>query len=225
MNEIGIFDILGPNMIGPSSSHTAGALRIAFIAGKMVSKPVSVKYVLYGSFARTYRGHGTDRALVAGILGYQTDDERIRDSFEHAHAAGVEFEFIENFTETEVYPNTVDVYVKDENGNEVSLRGESIGGGNAVITKLNGVDVELTGNYNTLVVEHIDKKGVLAFLTTVLSANDINIGTVRLFREGKGKKATTIIEVDSEIPTQVTAALYSMDAVKNVIIVPRIKMD
>ena len=225
MNEIGIFDILGPNMIGPSSSHTAGALRIAFIAGKMVSKPASVKFVLYGSFARTYHGHGTDRALVAGILGYQTDDERIRDSFELANEAGVKFEFIENFTETEVYPNTVDVYVTDVDGSEVSLRGESIGGGNAVITKLNGVDVELTGNYNTLVIEQIDKKGVLAFLTTVLSANDINIGTVRLFREGKGKKATTIIEVDSEIPTQVTAALYSMDAVKNVIIVPRIKMD
>ena len=225
MNEIGIFDILGPNMIGPSSSHTAGALRIAFIEGKMVSKPVSVKFVLYGSFARTYHGHGTDRALVAGILGYQTDDERIRDSFELANEAGVKFEFIENFTETEVYPNTVDVYVTDESGAEVSLRGESIGGGNAVITKLNGVDVELTGNYNTLVIEQIDKKGVLAFLTTVLSANDINIGTVRLFREGKGKKATTIIEVDSEIPANVTAALYSMEAVKNVIIVPRIKMD
>lgn len=225
MNEIGTFDILGPNMIGPSSSHTAGALRIAFIAGKMVGKPVSVKFVLYGSFARTYHGHGTDRALVGGILGYQTDDERIRNSFEHAKEAGLKFEFIENFTETEVYPNTVDVYVTDENGSEVSLRGESIGGGNAVITKLNGVDVELTGNYNTLVVEQIDRKGVLAFLTTVLSANDINIGTVRLFREGKGKKATTIIEVDSEIPAQVTSALYSLDAVKNVIIVPRIKMD
>ncbi len=225
MNEIGIFDILGPNMIGPSSSHTAGALRIAFIAGKMVSKPVSVKYVLYGSFARTYRGHGTDRALVAGILGYQTDDERIRDSFEHAHAAGVSFEFIENFTETDVYPNTVDVYVTDENGAEVSLRGESIGGGNAVITKLNGVDVELTGNYNTLVVEHMDKKGVLAFLTAILSANEINIATLRLFREGKGKKATTIIEVDSEASSQVVATLYGLDAIMNVIVVPRIKMD
>ena len=225
MNEIGVFDILGPNMIGPSSSHTAGALRIAFIAGKMVSKPVSVKYVLYGSFARTYKGHGTDRALVAGILGYQTDDERIRDSFEHAHAAGVSFEFIENFTETEVYPNTVDVYVTDEKGNEVSLRGESIGGGNAVITKLNGVDVELTGNYNTLVVEHMDKKGVLAFLTAILSANEINIATLRLFREGKGKKATTIIEVDSEASSQVVATLYGLEAIKNVIVVPRIKMD
>lgn len=225
MNEIGVFDILGPNMIGPSSSHTAGALRIAFIAGKMVTKPVSVKFVLYGSFARTYHGHGTDRALVAGILGYQTDDERIRDSFEHAHAAGVDFEFIENFTETEVYPNTVDVYVTDESGAEVSLRGESIGGGNAVITKLNGVDVELTGNYNTLVIEQMDKKGVLAFLTGVLSDNDINIGTARLFREGKGKKATTIIEVDSEITESVVEALYRLEDVKNVIIVPRIKMD
>ena len=83
MNEIGTFDILGPNMIGPSSSHTAGALRIAFIAGKMVEKPAAVRFVLYGSFARTYHGHGTDRALVGGILGYHPDDERIRDSFEH----------------------------------------------------------------------------------------------------------------------------------------------
>ena len=99
MNEIGTFDILGPNMIGPSSSHTAGALRIAFIAGKMVEKPVSVRFVLYGSFARTYHGHGTDRALVGGILGYHPDDERIRDSFEYAKEAGLQFSFEENFTE------------------------------------------------------------------------------------------------------------------------------
>ena len=225
MNEFGTFDILGPNMIGPSSSHTAGALRIAFIAGRMVEKAVSVKFELYGSFARTYHGHGTDRAPVGGILGYHPDDERIRDSFDHAKEAGLDFEFIENFEEKDVYPNTVDIYVKDANGNEVSLRGESIGGGNAVITKLNGVAVELTGNYHTLVVEQVDKKGVLAFLTTVLSSNEINIGTVRLFREGKGKKATTIIEVDSEVPNRVINALYGSDAVKNVIVVPRIKMD
>ena len=95
MNEIGTFDILGPNMIGPSSSHTAGALRIAFIAGKMVEKPAAVRFVLYGSFARTYHGHGTDRALVGGILGYHPDDERIRDSFEHAKEAGLDFTFEE----------------------------------------------------------------------------------------------------------------------------------
>lgn len=159
MNEIGTFDILGPNMIGPSSSHTAGALKIAFIAGKLVKeKPVKVKFVLYGSFARTYHGHGTDRALVGGILGYHPDDERIRDSFEHAAEAGLEFEFEEDFEDKEIYPNTVDIYVTDASGVTMSLQGKSIGGGNAVITKLNGVDVELSGNYTTLIVEHIDKK-------------------------------------------------------------------
>ncbi len=225
MNEIGTFDILGPNMIGPSSSHTAGALRIAFIAGKMIGKAVSVKFVLYGSFARTYHGHGTDRALVGGILGYHPDDERIRDSFEHAKEAGLEFSFEENFTDKEIYPNTVDIYVKDENGASLSLRGKSIGGGNAVITRLNGVDVELTGNYSTMVIEHIDKKGTLAFVTTVLSAYDLNIGSLRLYRESKGKIAYAIIEVDSDVPSQMVNAIRGFDAVRNVLLVPAIKLD
>ena len=225
MNEIGTFDILGPNMIGPSSSHTAGALRIAFVAGRMVEKAVSVKFVLYGSFARTYHGHGTDRALVGGILGYHPDDERIRDSFEHAREAGLEFSFEENFTDKEIYPNTVDIYVTDENGSVMSLRGKSIGGGNAVITRLNGVDVELTGNYSTLVVEHIDKEGTLAFVTTVLSAYDLNIGSLRLYRERKGKMAYAIIEVDTNVSQQVISALRGFEAVKNVLHVPAIKLD
>ena len=174
MNEIGTFDILGPNMIGPSSSHTAGALRIAFIAGKMVEKPVSVRFVLYGSFARTY---------------------------------------------------TVDIYVKDENGTEMSLRGKSIGGGNAVITRLNGVDVDLTGNYSTIVVQHIDKKGTLAFVTAVLSAYDLNIGSLRLYRESKGKMAYAIIEVDTTVSNQVVNALRGFEAVKNVLLVPAINLD
>ena len=211
MNEIGTFDILGPNMIGPSSSHTAGALRIAFIAGKMVEKPVSVRFVLYGSFARTYHGHGTDRALVGGILGYHPDDERIRDSFEYAKEAGLQFSFEENFT--------------DENGNEMSLRGKSIGGGNAVITRLNGVDVDLTGNYSTIVVQHIDKKGTLAFVTAVLSAYDLNIGSLRLYRESKGKMAYAIIEVDTTVSNQVVNALRGFEAVKNVLLVPAINLD
>ena len=212
MNEIGTFDILGPNMIGPSSSHTAGALRIAFIAGKMVEKPVSVRFVLYGSFARTYHGHGTDRALVGGILGYHPDDERIRDSFEYAKEAGLQFSFEENFTDKEIYPNTVDIYVKDENGN-------------AVITRLNGVDVDLTGNYSTIVVQHIDKKGTLAFVTAVLSAYDLNIGSLRLYRESKGKMAYAIIEVDTTVSNQVVNALRGFEAVKNVLLVPAINLD
>ena len=225
MNEIGTFDILGPNMIGPSSSHTAGALRIAFVAGRMVEKAVSVKFVLYGSFARTYHGHGTDRALVGGILGYHPDDERIRDSFEHAKEAGLAFSFEENFTDKEIYPNTVDIYVTDKDGSVVSLRGKSIGGGNALITRLNGVDVELTGNYCTLVVEHVDKKGTLAFVTTVLSAYDLNIGSLRLYRESKGKRAYAIIEVDTSVSNQVVSALKGVESVTNVLVVPAIQLD
>ena len=225
MNEIGTFDILGPKMLGPSSSHTAGALRIAFVAGRMVEKAVSVKFVLYGSFARTYHGHGTDRALVGGILGYHPDDERIRDSFEHAKEAGLAFSFEENFTDKEIYPNTVDIYVTDKDGSVVSLRGKSIGGGNAVITRLNGVDVELTGNYCTLVVEHVDKKGTLAFVTTVLSAYDLNIGSLRLYRESKGKRAYAIIEVDTNVSNQVVSALKGVESVTNVLVVPAIQLD
>ena len=225
MNEIGTFDILGPNMIGPSSSHTAGALRIAFVAGRMVERAVSVKFVLYGSFARTYHGHGTDRALVGGILGYHPDDERIRDSFEHAKEAGLAFSIEENFTDKEIYPTTVDIYVTDKDGSVVSLRGKSIGGGNAVITRLNGVDVELTGNYCTLVVEHVDKKGTLAFVTTVLSAYDLNIGSLRLYRESKGKRAYAIIEVDTNVSNQVVSALKGVESVTNVLVVPAIQLD
>lgn len=225
MNEIGTFDILGPNMIGPSSSHTAGALRIAFIAGKMVEKVKNVKFVLYGSFARTYHGHGTDRALVGGILGYHPDDERIRESFEYAAEAGLNFSFEENFTDKEIYPNTVDIYVTGEDGRSMSVRGKSIGGGNAVITRLNGVEVELTGNYSTMVVQHIDKKGMMAFMTTVLSAYDLNIGSLRLYRESRGKVAYAIIEVDTNVKQQVVDALCGFEAVQNVILVPAIDLD
>ena len=218
MNEIGTFDILGPNMIGPSSSHTAGALRIAFIAGKMVEKPAAVRFVLYGSFARTYHGHGTDRALVGGILGYHPDDERIRDSFEHAKEAGLDFTFEENFTDKEIYPNTVDIYVKDENGNEMSLRGKSIGGGNAVITRLNGVDVDLTGNYSTIVVQK-DVPGVVAWITSCLSDRRVNIAFMRLFRESKGHTAYTIVESDGKLPEEIADTIRQNEHVLDVMVV------
>ena len=115
--------------------------------------------------------------------------------------------------------------MKDEKGNEMSLRGKSIGGGNAVITRLNGVDVDLTGNYSTIVVQHIDKKGTLAFVTAVLSAYDLNIGSLRLYRESKGKMAYAIIEVDTMVSSQVINALRGFEAVKNVLLVPAINLD
>ena len=120
---------------------------------------------------------------------------------------------------------TVDIYVTDKDGSVVSLRGKSIGGGNAVITRLNGVDVELTGNYCTLVVEHVDKKGTLAFVTTVLSAYDLNIGSLRLYRESKGKRAYAIIEVDTNVSNQVVSALKGVESVTNVLVVPAIQLD
>ena len=223
MNDISIFDIIGPNMIGPSSSHTAGALRIAHLAGKLVrGKIVRAIFTLYGSLAWTYHGHGTDRALVGGILGFTTDDERIRDSFALAEEAGIDFQFVENKTEKDVHPNTVDIHLETDEGYSVDLRGESIGGGNALIRRLNGIDVELTGAYPTLIIKHIDAKGVLAYITTMCSGIDLNIAFMKVYRESKGKNAYTIIETDSPINPSIIHALECHESILAASIVPAI---
>ena len=186
MSNISIFDVMGPNMIGPSSSHTAGALRIALLASNLAKGNVAhVTFILYGSFARTYHGHGTDRALVGGILGYTTDDERIRDSFEYAKKAGITYEFVEDFTNKDVHPNTVDIELTCKNGQVITMRGVSIGGGNAVIQRLNGIEIDMNGASPTVIVKHWDRKGVLAYITKVISDADLNIGALKLYREGK----------------------------------------
>ena len=223
MNDISMFDIIGPNMIGPSSSHTAGALRIAHLAGKLApGKILSVTFTLYGSFAWTYRGHGTDRALVGGILGFLPDDERIRDSFQYADAIGLSYQFIENTSEKDVHPNTVDILLHCENDRTIELRGESIGGGNALIRRLNGIDIALSGAYPTLIVHHKDKKGVLAYITTVCSGIDLNIAFMKVYRKAKCDSAYAIIEVDSDINPSITNVLECHDAIINATIVPAI---
>lgn len=223
MNDISMFDIIGPNMIGPSSSHTAGALRIAHLAGKLAhGRILSVTFILYGSFAWTYRGHGTDRALVGGILGFLPDDERIRDSFQIADEAGLKYEFIENRTEKDVHPNTVDIIIHCQNGQAIELRGESIGGGNAVIRQLNGIEIALTGAYSTLIVHHRDKKGVLAYITTVCSGIDLNIAFMKVYRKAKGDSAYAIIEVDSTINPSIIDVLVCHEAIIDATIVPAI---
>lgn len=124
MSFISVFDVMGPNMIGPSSSHTAGAARIAFLAQKMITPPLKkVEFILYGSFARTYKGHGTDRALLGGIMGFSTDDMRIRNSFDIAREQGIDFSFTPNEAETDVHPNTVDIHMVNEQGQEMTVRG------------------------------------------------------------------------------------------------------
>lgn len=223
MNDISIFDIIGPNMIGPSSSHTAGALRIAHLAGKLApSKILSVTFTLYGSFAWTYKGHGTDRALVGGILGFLPDDERIRDSFEIAAEQGLEYKFIENTVEKDLHPNTVDILLHCEQDTIISLRGESIGGGNALIRRLNGIDISLTGAYPTIIVHHKDQKGVLAYITTVCSGIDLNIAFMKVYRKAKGDSAYAIIEVDSDINPSITSVLKCHEAIIDATIVPGI---
>ena len=223
MNDISMFDVIGPNMIGPSSSHTAGALRIAHLAGKLApAKILKVIFTLYGSFAWTYRGHGTDRALVGGILGFYPDDERIRDSFRLADEQGIMYEFVENTDEKDVHPNTVDIYIQCENGATINLRGESVGGGNALIRKLNGIDIALSGAYSTLVIHHRDTKGVIAYITTMCSSIDLNIAFMRVYRTAKGDSAYSIIEVDSSINPSIIPVLMCNEAIIDATVVPAI---
>lgn len=209
MKEISVFDIIGPIMIGPSSSHTAGALRIALIAGKIAGGQVrTVRFKLYGSFSKTYQGHGTDRALLAGIMGFDPGDYRIRDSFSIARERGIDFSF-EPVEEIDVgmHPNTVDIFMTDERGEETSLRGCSVGGGNIEIVEINGVNVRFTGEYNAILVTQNDKPGVLAHVCKVLEEKKVNIAYMRVYRKEKGSRAYSVIEIDGSVGADVIETL------------------
>lgn len=220
MSFISVFDVLGPNMIGPSSSHTAGTAVIAHLAQKMINGPLkSVEFTLYGSFAKTYRGHGTDRALLGGIMGFSTDDMRIRDSFRIAEERGLEFNFIVNETETDIYPNTVDIRMTNVAGQVMSVRGESLGGGKVKIVRINQVKVDFSGEYSAVIVIHQDKPGLAAHITKVISDRNVNIAFMRLFRESKGNTAYTIVESDEHLPEDIAESLRENKHVHDVMIV------
>lgn len=220
MSSISVFDVLGPNMIGPSSSHTAGAAVIAFLAQKMINGPlVKVEFTLYGSFAKTYRGHGTDRALLGGIMGFSTDDMRIRESFQIAHANGLDFSFKTNEEETEIHPNTVDIAMENASGQKMIIRGESLGGGKVRIVRINQVQVDFSGEYSAVIVIHQDKPGVVAHITKCLSERNVNIAFMRLFREKKGHTAYSIVESDGRLPEDVSTRLRENVNVHDVMIV------
>lgn len=220
MSFISVFDVLGPNMIGPSSSHTAGAAVIAGVARKLIAPPLKkVEFTLYGSFAKTYRGHGTDRALLGGILGFDTDDVRIRDSFEIVRQRGLEFAFIPNETEQDVHPNTADIRMENESGQVMTVRGVSLGGGKMKITRINGVEVDFTGEYSALIVIHQDTPGVVAHITHVLSEHNVNIAFMRLFREARGHTAYSIIESDGTLPESIPAQLQKNAHIRDVMLV------
>lgn len=220
MSFISVFDVMGPNMIGPSSSHTAGAARIGFLAQKMINGPLKkVEFTLYGSFSRTYKGHGTDRALLGGIMGFSTDDMRIRNSFEIAEKKGLEFTFTPNELETDIHPNTVDIHMVNESGQEMTVRGESLGGGKVRIVRINSVQVDFTGKYSAVIVTHQDKPGVVAYITKCLSDRNVNIAFMRLFRESKGEIAYTIVESDGRLPEDIGVTIRQHENIHEVMIV------
>jgi L-serine dehydratase len=202
-------------MIGPSSSHTAGAARIGRVARTLFGRePKWVNISLYGSFAKTYRGHGTDVAIIGGILDYDTFDERIISSLEIAKKAGIEINFREEEAITD-HPNTARVQIGDENG-EFELVGISIGGGKIEITEINGFTLKLSGSNPAILVVHNDRYGAIASVSNVLAKHEINIGHMDVSRKEKGRIALMTIEVDQQINDELIQELTKLPNIINV---------
>ena len=210
MANIGIFDVLGPIMIAPSSSHTAGAARLGKIARTIVNKPIKdVTFLLHGSFKETYKGHGTDRALVAGILGMMPDDERLRDALLIAEKEGLEVHFLPADL-GQVHPNTVKILMTDCDDINWEVLGTSIGGGLVEIYEINGNKVKITGEYPTIITCHDDIPGTVSKVSTLFYDNDINIAHMTLVRSQKGKDATMTFEVDNNVSEELIAAIKAV---------------
>ncbi|OCA98443.1 L-serine ammonia-lyase, iron-sulfur-dependent subunit beta [Clostridium beijerinckii] len=217
MKGIGVFDILGPIMIGPSSSHTAGAARLGKIARSIAGGDVSeVTFLLHGSFAKTYKGHGTDRALVAGILGMEPSDEKLRYSMDIAKEKGVKFLFKEAEL-GDVHPNTVKFIIKTIDGKYCEVMGSSIGGGNIQVIEVNNNKVDFTGMYETLIIAHKDAPGVINSVTSILYSENINVAFMRVFRQQKGHEAIMIFEMDNKVNNILIEKIKEIELVHNVI--------
>ena len=194
-----IFDLIGPIMVGPSSSHTAGAVRIGYVARKIFrEEPVKAHIVLHGSFAATGRGHGTDRAIVAGLLGMHPDDSRIPDSFEIARSQGLDFRF-ENRELRSAHPNTAKITLTGRNGRELEITAASVGGGRIEVRELAGMPMRFTADKPTLIISNDDKPGSIARVSEVLSREHINIATFNVNRSSRGGRAIMVIECDSPV--------------------------
>ena len=211
-----LFDILGPVMVGPSSSHTAGAVRIGLISRRLLgSAPVKAEIYLHGSFAATGAGHGTDRALVAGLLGMEPDDSRIPRSYEVAEEEGLSFT-MEHRELRGAHPNTAELHLTAANGDQVSVRASSIGGGSIVVNQLDGVAVNFTGSTRTLVVHNMDRPGLVSEVSSILAFSHVNIATMQLFRDKKGGAAVMVVEIDSPLSPEAVSLLEQLSGVQRV---------
>lgn len=201
---INIFDMMGPVMVGPSSSHTAGAARIGNMGRTLLGEEVACADIgLYGSFAETGYGHGTDRALLAGLLGMKPDDLRIPNAYEEANRAGMAYSF-RTVELRDAHPNTALLELTGKSGKKLTLQASSIGGGAIVVNKIDGIDVNFTGDFNTLIVRNQDESGSVAAITSILSQVHINVANMSVNRHRRGGDALMVIETDQHIkPRQV----------------------
>ncbi|WP_308638497.1 L-serine ammonia-lyase, iron-sulfur-dependent subunit beta [Paenibacillus silvisoli] len=213
-----VFSIIGPSMVGPSSSHTAGAVRIGLVARQLLGvTPDKAEIIFYGSFAATYQGHGTDVAVVSGLLGFATDDRRIPQALDIAEELGVELDF-EQGKGLHPHPNTVKLILSAEQpeARKLTLIGTSIGGGNIEIVEVNEFAVKLTGVYPTLVIRHADRPGVIADLTSLLKNESVNIGHMSVDRKGRSGDALTVLELDGAIPAELIERIQATAHVQHV---------
>lgn len=217
-----IFDMIGPVMIGPSSSHTAGVVRIALAAIRILgSLPTHATVTFYNSFARTYEGHGSDRAIVAGLLGFATDDVRIREAFEHAQAAGLQYVFQSVGNASTMHPNTIKLQLRDDRtGNTVEVVGQSRGGGVIRIVEVDGFPSDFSTALHTLIVDAADVPGSIAFIASVIAHDDCNIATMSVSRKGKHDAARQFIEMDSGLKEISLEYLRQLSWVHRVIYIP-----
>ena len=211
-----LFDVLGPVMIGPSSSHTAGAARIGRTARQLLGEaPVRADIGLYGSFATTGRGHGTDRALVGGLLGFAPDDTRLRDALTLARQQGMAVR-ITAVDLPDAHPNTARLRLRAADGRTLEVQGCSVGGGSIRITGMDGMEVRLTGESPTLIVVHRDAPGAIAAVTEALAGRQLNISGFRLDRQKRGGTAVMVLELDGAVGPDVTEALRALPPVLHV---------
>lgn len=215
MSNLSAFDIIGPIMIGPSSSHTAGAVRIGNLAREIVdNKLKDVKIYFHGSFKETYKGHGTDKAIIGGLLGLKTDNSKIKNSFKLAEEEGFSFEFL-SVDLDDVHPNTMKLEMTDQNDVLTTIIASSIGGGNIIVTELNGTEVKLKGEYYTLITFHNDQPGLIAKISEVLQIYNLNIAEMEVLRKEKGRQATAIINLDQKVEKKVLELLKDIPGVNN----------
>jgi len=217
-----VFDMIGPVMIGPSSSHTAGVVRIAKAALKVLGGiPEEAEIIFYNSFARTYEGHGSDRAILAGLMDFSTDDKRIKDAIEIAETSGLKYHFKSVGNASTLHPNSIRLTLK-KGARSIEVLGESRGGGMINIAEINGFKADFTANLHTIIIFADDVKGSIAFIADVIAHDDCNIATMSVSRKGKNDLACQVIEMDSGIKPVTFQYLMSLNWIKEVIYIPDI---